>query len=249
MTTVYLIRHGQAGPPDDYDRLSVLGEQQARLLGAYLQRRDGAKMGRVLAGGLRRQQETASLVAKELVGKVASPREIEVDPRWNEFDLHRLYQRLGPPLAEDSSSFAADWEQMRDEQRLLPHGTKGATGRCDRAVIEAWMDDRYPLGEGCETWVTFRQRIEAGWRAIREESTYARATGKEERQVAIVTSAAPIALMVGTILSVPNPQLLRLMAVLYNTSLTILQWRSEGTLLLSFNGTPHLIDHSTQTFR
>ena len=36
LSAVYLIRHGQAGPRNDYDRLSDLGQRQAELLGAKL---------------------------------------------------------------------------------------------------------------------------------------------------------------------------------------------------------------------
>jgi len=62
MTTVYLIRHGQASAgTDDYDRLSELGQRQSTLLGEHWQRL-GIKPDAAFAGSLKRQQHTAQLV-------------------------------------------------------------------------------------------------------------------------------------------------------------------------------------------
>lgn len=248
MTTVYLIRHGQAGPADDYDRLSPLGMQQARLLGRYLKRQvgpTGQGIERVVAGGLRRQQETARCLMEEIGPEAASgasfSTEIQIDSRWNEFDLFRVYHQLGPILAAASPAFAADWVEMKRERVADPHTTRGATGRCDRAIIEAWIEDRYPLPDGTETWPAFRQRVQSAWEGVGEMATSSR--------LAIVTSAAPIALTVGLLLSIPDDRILRLMTVLYNAGLTVLRWRTEAPLLISFNATPHLSDPTVLTFR
>lgn len=248
MSTVYLIRHGQAGPVDDYDRLSPLGVEQARRLGRYLRQQanpHSREGDRVIAGGLRRQQETARWLVAEMdrddsVG-TTSATPVAIDPRWNEFDLFRVYQQLGPVLAAASPAFALDWEEMRREREVNPHATRGASGRCDRAIIEAWMEDRYPLADGAETWPAFRRRVHAAWEAVGEMAIGSR--------LAIVTSAAPIALTVGLLLAIPDDRILRLMAVLYNAGLTILRWRKEGPLLISFNTTPHLADPTVLTFR
>lgn len=62
MTTVYLIRHGQASAgTDDYDRLSELGQRQSLLLGEHWQRLN-IKPDAAFAGSLKRQQHTAKLV-------------------------------------------------------------------------------------------------------------------------------------------------------------------------------------------
>ena len=248
MTTVYLIRHGQAGPAEDYDRLSPLGMQQARLLGRYLKQQvDPAGQGiqRVVAGGLRRQQETARCLVEEYDPQepfgASLGTQVEIDVRWNEFDLFRVYHQLGPILAAASPTFAADWAEMKRERKADPHTTRGATGRCDRAIIEAWIEDRYPLADGTETWPAFRQRVQAAWDTVGEMAY--------NSKLAIVTSAAPIALTVGLLLSIPDDRILRLMTVLYNAGLTVLRWRTEAPLLISFNTTPHLADSTVLTFR
>ena len=53
MSAVYLVRHGQASfGAADYDQLSALGEQQARVLGQVLATQS-ASISRVASGGMR----------------------------------------------------------------------------------------------------------------------------------------------------------------------------------------------------
>ena len=62
MALLFLVRHGQASfGSSDYDRLSDLGRQQSRWLGEYFAGR-GVHFKRVVAGSLKRQQDTASEV-------------------------------------------------------------------------------------------------------------------------------------------------------------------------------------------
>ncbi|MFT6897580.1 MAG: broad specificity phosphatase PhoE [Paraglaciecola sp.] len=66
MACIYLIRHGQASfGKDDYDCLSELGHQQARQLGADLERR-GIRFGHAIRGGMLRHQQTANACLKAM---------------------------------------------------------------------------------------------------------------------------------------------------------------------------------------
>ena len=78
MPVVLLVRHSQASfGADDYDVLSEVGRRQSELVGAELRRR-GLRDPVSVAGGLRRQQDTALL---------ALPDEpLVVDRRWDEYD-------------------------------------------------------------------------------------------------------------------------------------------------------------------
>lgn len=63
MASIFLIRHAQASfGTGDYDRLSALGLQQARIAGEYLGVA-AAPITRIVAGPLRRQRETAAEIA------------------------------------------------------------------------------------------------------------------------------------------------------------------------------------------
>lgn len=88
MGEIILVRHGQANSQaqdeESYDKLSDLGHQQARWLGAYFQRQD-FQFDQVLSGSLRRHRETAAGIG------FATP---DIDPRLNEMDYFNLGRAL-----------------------------------------------------------------------------------------------------------------------------------------------------------
>ncbi len=68
MSTIYLVRHGQASfGTDNYDQLSATGREQVRQLGKYFAE-SGERIDRIYAGALRRQTETAEIIAESLGG-------------------------------------------------------------------------------------------------------------------------------------------------------------------------------------
>lgn len=81
MAVVCLVRHGQASfGADDYDVLSDLGHQQARVVGAELARR-ALRAPLLLCGSLVRQRDTAAGIIE-----VTGWGPVESDPRWDEYD-------------------------------------------------------------------------------------------------------------------------------------------------------------------
>ena len=90
-----MTRHGQAnsGAKDheSYDQLSALGHQQARWLGDYFSEIDQS-FDRIIAGDLKRQQETAR-------GLNIPNLPIETDRRLNELDYFGLAQDLEEKFA------------------------------------------------------------------------------------------------------------------------------------------------------
>src|SRR5690606_41408651 len=94
-----LVRHGQASfGTDDYDVLSSVGEEQARLLGRALA---GVTPDLVVHGELRRQRETA-VIAAEAAGWSAP---LRVDPRWDEFQLSGSAARMAVRNDEGGAQF------------------------------------------------------------------------------------------------------------------------------------------------
>jgi len=64
MSTLYLVRHGQASAgTDDYDRLSELGKTQAELLGQWWQKQ-GFSADFTSHGSLQRQRDTVAKTSK-----------------------------------------------------------------------------------------------------------------------------------------------------------------------------------------
>ena len=113
MPVVLLVRHGQASfGADDYDVLSELGQRQSARVGAELTRR-GLRDPVPVAGGLRRQQDTA------LLALPGTP--LRVDRRWDEYDHLGLLERYPSDGRSDGSS--------RSVQVLLD------------AALRSWVDD------------------------------------------------------------------------------------------------------------
>ena len=238
MSNIYFIRHAQAGTRENYDQLSALGERQAKLLGEYFAAQ-GVRFSAIVAGAMKRQQQTATLVAAEL-GRAGLPAPaLHVDERWNEFVLLNVYRSYVPRLIEESVEFARDYEEMQEILRADPHAVRGATGRCDAAVITAWMQNRYPEFEG-ESWLSFRSRIVGQCAEIEDSGT--------ERTVAIFTSATPIAISTSHALELKEEKLLSLLGVIANSSVTVMRKMGDDLRLFSFNATPHL-NESNRTYR
>lgn len=97
MSIMLLARHGQASfGAADYDALSELGHEQARILGATLKAR-GVWPDRIIRGRMRRHDET---VAGILEGLGGGPEPI-IDEGWNEFDFLRVLAVHPIPLEPD----------------------------------------------------------------------------------------------------------------------------------------------------
>jgi broad specificity phosphatase PhoE len=236
---IYFIRHGQAGSRDNYDLLSEHGQQQARLLGEHFVAH-GVELGAVYAGGMRRQRETAEIACDVLTRAGRAAPDVTTDERWNEFSLISVYRAIAKRMMKDDADFARDIAEMQQAIALDPHTTGGAVGRCDQAVIRAWIDNRYPDYEG-EAWCSFRSRIEAC--AIDISSN-----NNSEKAIAIFTSATPIAITAGAALGLSDEKLLSFLGVIYNTSVSVMRARNGGLRLFSFNATPHL-NASQRTLR
>ena len=238
MSAIYLIRHGQAGPRHRYDELSELGRAQAAQLGRHFAAQ-GTTFTALYAGGLHRQQQTAEIVRAALAPSSGSTPEIVIDDGWNEFNLSSVYRALADHLSRDLPGFAEDFAEMQAALIADPNTVRGAAGRCDRLVIEAWMEHRY-LHEEIPSWSEFRTRVEA------QRDLFSRHEGE---RIAIFTSATPIAITVGAALGLTNEKILGLMGALYNTSVSELRLRDGELWLLSFNTSAHLDDPAMRTFR
>ncbi|EHR50084.1 fructose-2,6-bisphosphatase [Saccharomonospora marina XMU15] len=110
MGVVYLVRHGQASfGAADYDVLSDRGEQQARLAGLELVRRE-ATLDHARCGSLSRQRATAAVALAQL----ASAPTVAQDPRWNEYDHVDIAAHHGGGAAQDSADPRAYQAALED---------------------------------------------------------------------------------------------------------------------------------------
>src|SRR5688500_9799996 len=105
MSTLYLVRHGQASfGTDNYDLLSPVGEQQVRALGRYFAEA-GERIDHIYSGSLRRQTQTAEIIAAELG---ASAPAISIEPAFDEYDSDVILQTFAKSLTPEQLA-AAGW--------------------------------------------------------------------------------------------------------------------------------------------
>jgi broad specificity phosphatase PhoE len=127
MGVLLLVRHGQASyGAEDYDVLSDAGAEQSRVLGRVLAAQ-GLEAAAVVHGAMRRQRDTATLLA-ESAGWAVS---VELDEGWDEFD------HLG--VAARGPSPDAHLEDRRTFQQAFDAATaRWSSGEHDEEYAETW---------------------------------------------------------------------------------------------------------------
>src|SRR5258708_9795586 len=97
MSTIYLVRHGQACfGTANYDQLSDTGRDQVRLLGGYFAQ-SGERIDRIYSGALNRQCETADLIA-QAVGIPGAT--VAVQPAFDEYDGDIILREFAASLPQ-----------------------------------------------------------------------------------------------------------------------------------------------------
>ncbi|HET9141872.1 histidine phosphatase family protein [Actinophytocola sp.] len=123
MPTIYLIRHGQASfGAADYDVLSPVGEQQSKVLGEELRRRE-IRVDQVASGTLRRQLATAAACLPVAEIDLAARQDV----RWNEYDHLALVRESLPPGEEPPST--REFQNLLDAALLAWIGESAQAGR------------------------------------------------------------------------------------------------------------------------
>lgn len=234
MSVLYLVRHGQAGTRENYDSLSDLGREQARLLGEHFAARN-IGFDAVYSGALRRQRTTAEIAATGAA--------LTVDPGWNEFDLAQVYAGLAPHLAADDADFRREYEEMQEAMAVSRGAHDAPVHRrwndCDKKVVRAWVEGRYEYSG--ESWPVFVARIHAALGRV--------IAARHQGNAIVFTSATPIGVCAARTLELEDVRAMWLAAVLLNGSFSTLRVREQEIRLFSLNHAPHLDDPSLRTFR
>lgn len=223
MSELLLIRHGQATPFEaDTDRLSPLGEAQARAVGAALAA-EGVTPTHVLHGPLVRQRRTADLAAQGTWPAAT------LDPRLREYDGDGLVRVLAPLLASRDPAFAAQVAAFR-AQTGGPERNR-AFQKMLEAVAAGWQAGTL-THQSVEGWANFRARVESALGDV-----LALPSGST---VLAFTSGGVIGLMVALALDAPDAAALNLNWRVKNGSVTRLTFGSGRVSLDSFNEVHHL---------
>ncbi|HEY0974760.1 MAG TPA: histidine phosphatase family protein [Solimonas sp.] len=214
MGAIYLIRHGQASfGAADYDKLSELGHEQGRVLGASLRTRV-LKHDLVICGGMRRHRETADNCLR------AMDREAlwEDDAGWAEYDHEAVVNAYRPSWA-DKQAMKADLSTLENPRRAFQEIFERAIARWVGGEHEA----DYP-----ESWTAFRARVEDALTRLRQR------LGKSQTAL-VFTSGGPITAVVQHLMQLPDDRAFRLNWTLANCGITKLIYSDRGVYVSSVN--------------
>ncbi|WP_448211788.1 histidine phosphatase family protein [Colwellia sp. MEBiC06753] len=215
MASIYLVRHGQASfGQENYDQLSALGHDQARLLGESFADK-GVVPSHIYAGNMLRHQQT-QLNCLQALG--ANHLASQVSPNWNEFDHQQV-------LAAYNAEFASP-------SRMLQIFSKAANPNAEfitvfQKALNQWIQGETQQGY-TESWQQFIQRVQQGLAHVVAN------TAKGETSL-VFTSGGVISVVVMLLLAIPEQQFLKLNMNMANCGVTKLKVTKLGPMLQVMN--------------
>jgi broad specificity phosphatase PhoE len=239
MSTLALVRHGQASFfSDNYDQLSPLGEQQARLLGQYWVRR-GIRFDEVFTGPRVRQIETAALAGEAFAKAGLAWPEAQRLPELDEHQVDRLIKVAMPQIIRDFPQIEPLHVAYQTAQE--PRDRHGTFQLMFEQLVMLWVEGRIEA-PGVEPWRAFHERVATGLRKITESE-------QRGRRVVAFTSVGAVTVSLQIALGCGDRTALDLGWRLRNCSITDFIFSRQRLTLEGFNAFPHLEDASLLTYR
>lgn len=216
MTTIYLVRHGQASfGAASYDQLSAKGEQQAQVVGDFF-KHTLKERPLVLAGSMQRHQQTAQLALAQ--GFDDAP--IHTESAWNEFDHQQVFAKYDERFNQP--------ELLKQDVELIAN-PRAYLAKIFDGAIERWTGEHYDH-EYHETWLGFQTRVEGALHGLCQHID-----ATQPRQAVVFSSGGVISVAVGKVLGLNAKQIFALNWSIANASITTLRWTDGRLQLLSFN--------------
>jgi broad specificity phosphatase PhoE len=239
MGILFLVRHAQASfLEDNYDKLSALGETQARLLGEYWARRN-LVFDRACVGPCVRQQDTLKIVSDAYARAGLEFPEPLVLPGFDEYQGEAVLQRSLPGLLESEPNIRDLHAAFQSSVGIAKK--RAAFQKLFEAVIGQWVRGAIRV-PGVETWLEFCSRVNSGL------VKFLSAGGRGER-VVIFTSGGPIAVAVGRAFDLSPEGTLQVSWMSRNSSWSEFLYSADRFTLSSFNVHGHLDDPAMLTHR
>lgn len=216
--SLMLVRHGQArAGTDDYDRLSDLGREQCRRLGAWLAA-TGHRFDAVVIGNMRRHRQSYEQVCLAYAEADMELVEARVDHGLDEFDHKAVFE-----------GFARD-HVGHPSLAAMANGGLINFGTMIHAALSAWCDGA--IDDLPESWSAFGTRV----------ANAATRLDTPGGKVLALTSGGVISRLAQTALGAPDRSAIDLNLTLRNSGLCELHPRPYGHALGTWNAVPHLHD-------
>jgi len=232
MSKLTVIRHAQASiHKDDYDQLSDLGIQQAKILAQHIVDHQ-IYFDKIYLGTLKRHQQTAHEIQsaykeKGIVGKE------EKTALLNEHQSPRVVRFILQKVL-NNESFAQLKQYKEKIKKAKGDNPKSKYLALFDEVSIAWAKGEIDTkGLDVEDFFTFKNRVEKITDHILEQT-------KGSEHIAIVSSGGPTAVIVGKALGLSNEKIMELNTIILNSAITTFHFKKDRFSLHQFNTTPHL---------
>jgi broad specificity phosphatase PhoE len=239
MSRVLLVRHAQASFLErNYDKLSALGETQARLLGEYWAQHS-IVFDRVFSGPRSRQRDTAGIVGESYRIAGVSFAEPVVMQEFDEYQGDSVLEKSLPPLLANDSNIRELHRKFQTSNNS--DGRLESFQRMFESVIGKWVAGEISPAD-VESWPEFCARVNRGLSQVLK-------SGNRGQQIAIFCSGGPIGVAVQRALNLSSEDTLRVVWMSRNCSYSEFLCSGDRFTLSSFNAFPHLDDASLLTYR
>jgi broad specificity phosphatase PhoE len=239
MSRVLLVRHAQASFLEpDYDKLSPLGETQARALGHFWALHKIA-FDRVCSGPCVRQMDSAKIVGEAYRDAGLSFPEPMVMREFDEYQGEAVLEHALPQLVETDAKIRELHQQFLNQR--TPADRSKSFQRLFEAVIGKWVGGMI-LVPGVESWDEFCARVNSGLSRFLSQA-------RRGEQSAIFCSGGPIAVAVQRALNLSAEDTLRVAWMSRNCSYSEFLYSGERFTLSAFNAVPHLDEAALLTYR
>ncbi len=234
-----MVRHGQASyMAEDYDKLSPLGEEQARRLGQFWVRHN-IVFDRVLCGPAKRHARTLEIAADTVQAAGLPWPEAQRIPAFDEFDAFQVMKLFVPVLLERDAAVRALHDEFRAKQESPEAGR--LLQKLFEEVARHWCSGEIEVSD-VETWSGFRTRVREAVDAVRD-------TSGSGANVVVFTSGGPIAATVAQTLDLSPRTAIEFLWLSRNCSYSEFLFSNGRFSMHSFNSIPHLDERGLLTYR
>jgi broad specificity phosphatase PhoE len=239
MSILTLVRHAQASyMSTDYDRLSPLGEEQARKLGQFWARHR-LLFQQVFHGPAQRHVRTMEIASEEVREAGLPWPEPAALAELDEFDAYQMMKTIMPILIDRNEKV----RRLNDEFRANEESPEA--GRLLQKLFEEaarqWCSGEFPEAE-VESWPQFQARIAGAIHRIR-------ASTPKSTSTVVFTSGGPIAATLAQVLCLSPAKAIEFVWLSRNCSWSEFVFSGDRFSLSAYNSFPHLDDVSLLTYR
>ena len=233
MSTLYLIRHGQASfGSDNYDVLSPIGVKQAVLLGNYASEHN-MEFHAVFAGKLERQIDTFQHFAQSYLAPLPS---LISDPSFDEHQVTEIFKQQLPTYILKNEALR---KAIHEKGRKDPWVKKQILRIFFRVYLD-WVNGEIENHDH-EDWPSFKNRVTLGISLLKDQL-------EKQDSIALFTSGGTISVILGYVLGLSDTKMAELNWQVRNSSISELNFSKGKFYLRGFNAIPHLKDPHMITY-